>query len=193
MLVVDQSGKPGEIARLEVKDLPVRTFSLPGLKEAEAREILKAKGLSDEENWGELIQIYQGNPLALKMVSDTIQRFFGSQVSEFLKQETITQKFIDDFLEQQFNCLSDLEKKIMYQMAIHRQPISFAELKENSLISGSELLEVLESLLGRSLIKGEALFTLEPVVMKYVTNKLAEQVRDEIHADADNYDSSYKP
>jgi len=179
--------KPREIASIEGKSLPVRSFQLNGLQEVEAREILKAKGLSGEENWEVLIKLYRGNPLALNIISNVIQDLFNSDVLEFLKQNTLVLTGISDILEQQFKRLSRIEKEILYWLAIYRQPVLLSQLKADILSSlkKSELIEVLQSLGWRSLIEkstepSEVLFTLQPVVMKYVNNQLVEQICEDV-------------
>jgi predicted XRE-type DNA-binding protein len=166
--VLTSRENPEEIVELEAKALAVRSWTIQGLEEVDARQIFESKGLSDKAYWGELINVFEAHPLALQIVSARIQSVFGGKVSEFLKQQTITQRAIADLLEQQFNCLSDLEKKIL--IAIKDKPISFSDLKESMEISGSQLLNGLESLRRRALIQGEALFTLDPVVKKYIDN-----------------------
>ena len=166
--------KPREVAVLEGPNLLVRSFHLTGLGEA-ARDILKEKGLSEEDLWEELIKPYRGHPLALKIVATTIQDLFGGSVSDFLIQNTL---FLGDFeylLAQHFNRLTQLEKEIMCRLSIHRQPIYLSQLREivQLEVSQGELLKALESLLRRSLIeKGKEesgiFFTLQPAVMKYV-------------------------
>lgn len=170
-LLLTSRENPTEMVELEARDFPVYTLSMSGLPEAEAHKLLRAKGLSDEEHWGTLVEIFQGNPLALQIVSAMIQRSFGGRVATFLKQETITTRQIVDLLDQQFNGLSALEREIMYWLAINHQPLSFAELKESIELSGADLLDGIESLLRRSLIKGEAAFTLEPVIRQYVIHE----------------------
>ncbi len=175
-LVLTSREKPREIESQEGKRQPVRSLQLSSLGEA-AEEILREKELFyQEEKWQILIKLYRGNPLALKLVSTTIQDLFGGSVSNFLEHNTIV--INNDFrqiLEQHFIRLSDLEKKIMYELAIHTEPIPLSQLAENiSLtVSKSEIIEALDSLARRSLIEkskvaDEVLFTLQPVVMKYV-------------------------
>ncbi|MCF3578666.1 NB-ARC domain-containing protein, partial [Planktothrix agardhii] len=53
--------KPIEIANLEAENRPLQTLNLKGLGE-EATEIFREKGLIDQENWLELITMYQGHP-----------------------------------------------------------------------------------------------------------------------------------
>lgn len=175
-LVLTSREKPQEIVSLESNRLSVRSLSLTDLGEA-ANEILKEEDLLYEpQQWQELIQMYRGNPLALKIVSTTIQDLFGGSVAEFLKHNTIVvfEQF-REILYQQFQRLSFIEKKIMYALAIQQQPISLEQLKKNvlSTISTSEIIEALDSLGRRSLIEksteqSKVLFTLQPVVMKYV-------------------------
>lgn len=186
-LVVTSQEKPRKIAQLEGEVLPVRSLFLTGLKEPEAREILHAKGLSGEEKWKLLIQLYRGNPLALKIVATTIGELFNGRVAEFVKQKMLVFGDIKDLLEEPFNRLSDLEREIIYWLAISRKPISLATLQSDMRLPVlmPELLEALGSLGRRSLLEtstegGESLFTLQPVVMEYVSNQFVEQIVAEI-------------
>jgi len=172
--------KPKEIAWLEGKTSPVRALQLTGLQEVEAREILRFQGLSGEENWENLIKLYRGNPLALKLISTTIYELFNGSVSQFIQYSTLVLSDLYNLIEEQFERLSDLEKEVMCCLAIACQPVSLLKLRDDisSPLSQSELMEVLKSLGRRSLIEktknededeSEVLFTLPPVVMKYVT------------------------
>lgn len=182
-VLLTSTEKPREIALLEGNDLPVRALQLAALDVEEAYKIFQAKGLDEKKLWGQLIDLYRGNPLTLKIVSTTIQELFGGKVSEFLKQTTLVFGDIRDFLQRQFDRLSELEKTIMYWLALEHRPISLEILRDNILVPfpQPELLEALESLGRRSLIErsaevGRALFTLQPVVMEYVIQDLIENV-----------------
>ena len=191
-LVLTSREKPKEVALLEGEALSVRSLPLSGLKVAEGQEILKLKGLSAaEDEWKVMIERYAGNPLALKIVATTIQDIFDGSMTEFLQQDTSVFGDIRDILEQQFERLSDLEKDIMYWLAINRESITLSELREDivSPVPQAKLLEAVESLGRRSLIekatptlieKTGSLFTLQPVVMEYVTSSLIETVCEEI-------------
>ena len=178
-LMLTSREKPKEIAALEGNNRPCRSWQLHGLGEA-AQEIFQEKDLSDREDWKELINSYRGNPLALKIVSTTIQDVFGGRVSEFLNKTL----FLGDFeylLSEQFARLSELEKKIMYDIAVAQVPVLCSELPENRLseVSAAKLLTALESLARRSLIEkikegNETLFMLQPMVLKYVMRKYAQ-------------------
>ncbi|MFN6562534.1 MAG: NB-ARC domain-containing protein [Nostoc sp. ChiSLP01] len=199
-LLLTSREKPKEIALLEGETLPVRSLPLSGLKVLEGQEILKLKGLSAKEDELQvMIERYAGNPLALKIVATTIQDIFDGNFSEFLQQDTAVFGDIRDVLEQQFERLSDLEKDIMYWLAINREPITLKELRDDiiSPIPQAKLLEAIESLGRRSLIekasptliekaspavvkKTASLFTLQPVVMEYMTTSLIERACEEI-------------
>ncbi|GAB4239038.1 MAG: hypothetical protein Kow0049_26140 [Stanieria sp.] len=175
-LVINSSEKPAEIALLS-GDL-VRCLPLSGLGKS-AREILKAKGLSDEHLWEKIITLYRGNPRKLKLVATTIKDVFAGSVIEFFDQETYLEVIVDDvsknLLDRQFQRLSEFEQQIMKILARHTQPITREQLQQELQVEvyTSEITKALESLLRRSLVEiirhnGQQLFTLEPIVMKYV-------------------------
>ncbi len=191
-LVITSREKPIGLDSKEGSTLPVRAFQLAGLQPAEAQELLKVEDLSGlEDEKDKLIQLYQGNPLALKIISTSIQVLFDGNISEFLEQGTAVFNGICRLLDQQFNRLSELEKQVMFWLAINREPVSPSELQADivPLISRPKLLEALESLRLRSLIekathtlseKNTTGFTQQPVVMEYMTEQFIEQVYEAI-------------
>jgi len=183
-LLLTSREKPKEVASLEGEAFPVRSFQISGFKEQEEQEMLKMKGIAGTEGeYSILAKRYAGNPLALKIVATTIQDLFDGKISEFLQQDKAVFGDIRDLLEQQFERLTELEKDLLYWLAIDREPVSLIQLQEDivSPIPQQKLLEALESLGRRSLIERDAkLFTLQPVVMEYVTNRLVERTCEEI-------------
>ncbi len=184
-LLLTSREKPKELASLEGKTFPVRSLHLSGLSVQAAREIFRAKGdfIGLESDWQKLIQFYAGNPLALKIIATTISELFAGNIPSFLAQNTVIFGDIQDLLDRQFNRLSNLEKEIMLWLAINREPVTFSQLQSDILspIATAQLLAAMESLARRSLIeKGAALFTLQPVLMEYVSNYLITQVCQEI-------------
>ena len=181
-LIITSREKPKEIAALEGEQLPVRSLQLSGLQEV--AEIFKLKGLvGSESDFNALGDRYSGNVLALKVVATTIQDLFDGNIAEFLRQSNAVFGEIREVLNTQFERLSDIEREIMYWLAIAREPISLTQLQENFVvpISSIKLLEALESLSRRSLIENsDAHFTQQPVVMEYVTSHFIEVVCEEI-------------
>lgn len=183
-LMLTTREKPKEVAILEGEKLTVRSLQLEGLSQEEGQKIFKIRGLAGSESeLKALSDRYTGNPLALKVVATTIQDLFDGNITQFLNQENAVFGDIRDILDQQFERLSDLEKEIMYWLAIAHEPISIAQLQEDLVlpVSPIKLLEALESLSRRSLIeKNASRFTQQPVVMEYLISRLIEEVCEEI-------------
>jgi len=188
-LLLTSREKPKDAAALEGKNLPVKVLQLDGLKPSEARLILKDKGLEGSEaELSELVDRYSGNPLALKIVATTIYNLFNNTIAEFLaqiKQETAVYGDIRALLDQQFERLSNLEKRVMYWLAINRDPVLLTNLRDDIPIpeSSMRLLEAVESLSRRSLIVGASdsgKLSQLPVIMEYMTEQLIEEITAEI-------------
>jgi WD40 repeat protein len=180
-LILTSRVKPKILAPLEGDKLPVRSLLLGGLGKTESQEIFKVDGCfsQTETDWEDLIEIYAGNPLALKIVSTTVRDLFEGSISEFLVQGAIAFGDINLLLDEQFHRLSHLEKQVMYWLAINREWVTLAELREDFFPSPPQhiLLEALLSLVQRSLIeKSAGSFTLQPVVMEYVTEQLLDRI-----------------
>ena len=168
----------------EGKTLPTRSLRLKGLRHEEGQEILQEKGFSiSEADSQTLVEQYAGNPLALKIVTTTIEELFDGDTSQFLEQGTIIFGDVSDLLDQQFARLSALEQQIMYWLGIEREWVSLPELQAELIpaVSPRALLEALESLQARSLIEKNATrFTQQPVVMEYVVDRFLEQIGQEM-------------
>lgn len=177
-LILTSREKPAEFAVVG-ETLPVRTLQLTGLNELAAQQLLKAQGLACNSETSKLVELYKGNPLALKIVSTAIHALFAGNTAKFLAQEIIVFNEIRNLLDQQFNRLSNLETQIMYWLAINREPVCIKELQADIFppICKSKLLEAIESLKWRGLIEiNETGCTQQTVVMNYMTEKLVERV-----------------
>ena len=184
-LLLTSREKPKEVARLEGKASSVRSSHLSGVGQEAGQEILKDKDLfgSDQE-WKTLIDVYSGNPLALKLISEPIQEVFGGDIAVFLKEGETVFGDIQDLLDQQFHRLSELERELLYWLAIEREEVSLDELNEDlvHLVPRGTSVETLDSLRRRSMIEASDTkkFTLQPVIMEFMTNKLIKQILVEI-------------
>lgn len=186
-LVLTTREKPAEIAQFEGTELAVRSWQLSGSLEA-ARALIKATGLkgSDPQKQ-QLCDHYGCNPLALKIVATSIRDLFDSEIEAFLAQDTAIFPGIRRLLDQQFVRLSPLEQAIMYWLAINREWTTISELISDIIpsVSKGKLLEALESLYWRSLIeKKSSSYSQQPVVMEYVTDRLTEQIYQELAEDS---------
>jgi WD40 repeat protein/transcriptional regulator with XRE-family HTH domain len=187
-LLLTSREKPKEIVRAEGKAASVRRFHLSSIGQKAGREILKDKDLfgSDQE-WKTLIDIYSGNPLALKLISEPIQEVFSGNIAAFLYGGEAVFGDIQDLLDQQFHRIPELERELLYWLAIERESVSLEVLQEDivqGVFSGT-LVKALDSLRRRSMIEisGIAHFTLQPVIMEYVTNELTKRMYTEIDSE----------
>lgn len=188
-LLILSREQPKEISQLEGENLPVRSYQLKGLSRQGAVALLQSKGfMGGEAGLQMMVEQYRGNPAALKLVAGTIREIFNGNVTEFLKQTGLALgDTLKTLLYQQFDRLSELEKDILYCLALKRRSIDLNELRASTPVSdsGSDLIDALESLRWRSLIEkntdaGEVGFQLEPVVMKYVQRQFVEAVCDQL-------------
>ena len=165
--------KPRDIEYLEGRTFTTRSLSLRGLAPSAAKDILQAKGFSgSEKKLIELIELYQGNPLKLNLVAARIKEVFGGSIEEFLQQGTLDFDNIYQLLDAQFQRLSDLEKDIMYCLALEGKPVPISELRHK--IGKSGITDALASLNRRSLIEKnnrESCFNLQRLVSIYVTKQ----------------------
>ena len=185
-LLLASREQPKEVAPLEGDHAPVRTMTLAGLEQGACRHILKDSNLAGTEGeYRSLADRCAGNPLALKLVAATIRELFGGNITAFLSQGTVLFGDMRSLLDQQFEQLSASEEAILCWLALAREPLALGDLVQESIspLPGKELLEALAALRRRSLLeRGEAgaVFTLHPVVMEYVAERLVEQVAQEI-------------
>lgn len=183
-LVITSRIKPEDIAVQEGANLPVRSLLLSGLVEDEGVKVIKDKGLIGSElAMRDLVHIYSGNPLALKIISTFIQDLFNGSIKEFIKQGLIAFAGIESLLDNQFCHLSKLEKEVMYWLAIKREAVTIKELFDDIVSKPVffKLVDSLEKLKARSLIEtADGKFTLQNVVMEYIIGSLIRQVCQEI-------------
>ncbi|MEG4319313.1 MULTISPECIES: NB-ARC domain-containing protein [unclassified Microcoleus] len=174
-LVLTSREKCAPFAQMEGGELAVQGLSLGGSPEA-AAALIEVAGLTGSENQKQdLCDRYRCNPLALKIVATTIQDLFDGNIALFLEQDITIFGDISDLVKQQYNRLSSLEHQVMCWLAIDREWVSFAQLRAdlNAGVSPTQLMEALQNLKWRSLIETNAgQFTLQPVVMEYVTQTL---------------------
>jgi hypothetical protein len=172
-LILNSWEPPLDILTFTDDNLAVRLLQLTGLGEA-ATEILREKGLLDEEKWPELINLYQGNPHWLKLVAQTINNLFSGRVSQYLSYESV---FLSDELtpifQQHYQRLSECEKNAIAQLSNETEPISFTQLMAKYQDSKGELFKAIQSLVRRGMIEKisyetETVFTIQPILKKYV-------------------------
>ncbi|ABW32026.1 WD40 domain-containing protein [Acaryochloris marina] len=184
--------RPKSLSMREGKNSPVRSLELSGISLKVGKALLNAKGLQDVEYESvELVNYYSGNPLALNIVAATIKTIFLGRIPKLINH-IANFGDIRDLLEHQFNRLSQVEKYLMYWLAINREPVTLLSLRDDLLASHHQqtLIEALESLKGRSLIEVTIEgYTLQPVLMEFLTHKFIQQICNEIQIYSNDIDS----
>ena len=188
-LLLTSREKPADLRALESSRSPVRSLRLVELEAAACEHILAEHVLVGSlQERARLIDMYVGNPLALKIVAEIIADLFDGEIGPFLAQGTVVFGSIADLLDEQFARLSDRERTLLVWLAIVREPVSLEELRALLIesLSMGQLLEAVDGLRRRSLIERGKLagnFTLHSVVLEYVTAYLVAQASDEIEQD----------
>jgi hypothetical protein len=141
------------------------------------------------EIWQGIHNHYGGNPLALKIATIAaadMARDRGTKIQDLVSLlDDPYYRFdrIEDSMSRQLDRLSEVEKQIVYCLAISREPISITDISQYRLtqIPHKELLTALQSLQRRCVtIRPDRLWSLQPVMMEYVTNRLITEIIDEL-------------
>src|SRR5262245_3750045 len=185
-LLLTSREKPAELGPHEGRSAPVRTLPLTGLDDRACQLILEAKDITPTATTvSALARLYGGNPLALQLVSEPIHELFGGDVAAFLALGDAFFNGVGQLLAQQFGRSTPLGQTILYWLAIARELLPLSALLANlgEAVPQREVLAVLESLRRRMLIErasDQPAFTLQPVILEYVTDQLVEAVQHEL-------------
>ncbi len=185
-LVLTSREMPAALVPLEGRRSPVRTMRLTGLDAEAGAQLLEEKDVvSSLRERGQLVEVYQGHPLALQIVAHTIVEVFGGEIAAFLQQGEIVFGGVRDLLDEQFTRLSALEQTVLLWLAVLREPVSLHDLLTVLSIPRTmgQMLEAVEGLRHRSLIEQghrAGSFTLQSVVLEYATARLIEEGSREI-------------
>jgi hypothetical protein len=185
ILLVTSREPPPEVTPTSGPRFTWQVLRLAGLDLAESRALLQPRELAgDEADWEALVARYGGNPLALRLVGETIAQAFSGHIAAFLAARATLPADVSRLLDGQLGRLSSLERSVLLQLAVAREPVSFAELARNLVTEGrGPVLGAVEGLWGRSLLErgGQgATITLQPVVLEYVTDQLVQAVAAEV-------------
>jgi hypothetical protein len=187
-LVLTSREAPAELTTLASET--VRSLLLTGLNAEEVRALLSLKDLSGTaEQWAELTARLGGNGLALKVVGEYIRELFAGELGSFLTEADTGNIFggIRRLLAEQIERSSASEQQVLCVLAIAREPLSLSALLATvgTQTSRGTTLEAVEALRRRSLVefvgsRERPEFTVQSVVLEYVTDRLVEVVTNEI-------------
>ncbi len=185
-LLLTSREKPADLVPLEGSRAPVRAVRLAGLGGRAGAQLLAEQDVAGSpHDQVRLVEVYRGNPLALKIVAQTIVELFGGEIVPFLEQGEVVFGGVRELLDEQFARLSALEQSVLLWLAILREPVSLEELLAvfSTPRKPVQVLEALDGLGRRSLIeRGQrpGSFTLQSVVLEYATALFIAKVSREI-------------
>src|SRR6266496_402637 len=185
-LLLTSREKPSDLVPLEGSRALVRALRLARLDADSCEHLLAEKDVAGSAaDYARLIEVYAGNPLALKIVAQTIVDLFEGQIAPFLEQGEVVFGGVRELLDQQYARLADLERTLLCWLAIIREPVSIEELHALLVVPSpaGEVLEAVDGLHRRSLIeRGQrpGSFALQSVVLEYVTMRLIAEASREM-------------
>src|SRR6266849_512338 len=188
LLVTSRESLAG-LEPLESNRASVRALRLAGLEQEACEHLFEERDVvGTPHDLLRLVELYAGNPLALKIVAEAIVELFGGEIAPFLQQETVIFSNIRSLLAEQFARLSATEQALLFWLAVVREPLGVAELQAMLVppVAAMQVSEALEALQRRSLVErgkpgaGQVIFTLQSVVLEYVTGVLVERVSEQV-------------
>jgi WD40 repeat protein len=184
-LILTSREHPAELGPLEGPRAAVRSLRVAGLAEDACRMLLAEQDLiGTPGDAAALARRYAGNPLVLKLVVEPIRALFGGDIAAFLGEANLIFEGVGQLLEQQISRASTLEQALLNWLAVMREPVALDELMGVTVGAGrSVVLTALHSLWRRNLIERGHMnltFTLQPVVLAYLTEQLIDRATAEI-------------
>ena len=187
-LVLTSREKPADLVPQEGNRSPVRALRVSRLEMDACQQLLVERNITGSAaELARLIETYAGNPLALKIVAQTLIELFDGAIGPFFEQGEIIFGGVRELLNEQFTRLSVLEQQILLWLAILREPVRLDALVHVLImpVPRARLMESIEALRRRSLIERghrQGSFTLHSVVLEYATVRLVTEAIDEIHS-----------
>lgn len=186
-LIITTRELPHALSSHKYQSPTVQALALAGLDTQAGQALLQTHGLaSDDPAALALVEHYSGNPLALQIVANTIVDLYNGDIYAFTGEGAPVFDDIRAILDQQVARLSGLERELLFWLAIEREPITPATLRSNLVDKGSQrtFVEALRGLQHRSLLEkaGDG-FTLQNVIIEYLTDRLVEGVCAELTDD----------
>ena len=185
-LLLTSREKPRDLAALEGSRTPVRSLRLEGLDAHASEQLLEERELVGNAPGRErLAEAYGGNPLALKIVAQTIVELFNGEIAPFLEQSELIFGGVRELLGEQFARMSADEQTVLLWLAILREPVSIEELLAMlaTPLSRARVMDAVVALRRRSLVeRGQrrGSFTLQSVVLDYATERFISEIASEI-------------
>lgn len=135
----------------------VRSYQLPGFNPTETQRYFEHLGIPTSIEPAQTIsEYYGGNPLALKIIAETVSTLFDGDLKEWLNHSQGNIGPIQQMIEQQLNRLAPIERQMMAWLSNQPQPVKVSDIQlhpvDGQNYTSSDLMNALQSLRMRSLI-----------------------------------------
>jgi NB-ARC domain len=194
-VILTSREQPHTIAKFQIINPQlVRSMMINGMMPAAAYQLVQSYGCPQlpAQMWQEVYDHYGGNPLALKVATIAAVEMTGGgekmlELYPLMKQGKLQFRDIDDVLRRQFERLSAIEQQLVYWLAISRTPVTGIDLRKNLLLKNctpGEIINAIQSLSRRCVtICHDRDWSIQPVMMSYVTNRLIDLFATELVVD----------
>ena len=185
-LILTGRQSPTFIRNNEGEKKSTRLIRLSGLQLPAAKNLMLSiaplHGSSDD--WKSVYEIYQGNALALELISRHIRDVFAGELRIFLQSGKAIVGDIESLITWHVERLKEPELGLMFWLAIYREPVSIETL--SAAIIEYEIKDNLHSLVQTlntkiPLEKTHLQFSLQPVLMEHMTEKLIRSIDGAIY------------
>ncbi|AFY34374.1 NACHT domain-containing protein [Calothrix sp. PCC 7507] len=173
----------------------VQFLKLRSLSFEDTREFFnKTEGLSYKESELDYLSRNYSNPWIIKKIAGLIKEEFDGETAELLRIGTIYIDELKFFLDCQFTKILQLEaeKNTIYWIAIRRNSATWEQLATDTNTTLNDTLKVLRPLTERYALvdirkeNRPFQYTLDPVTLKYITNKFVENTCNDFKKVIDN-------
>lgn len=180
-VVVTSRETPRELSRHDSSTGPVRCLHLGGLGRSETQQIFESVGrfVASADDWRDVNNLYQGNPLALELAARHIMDVFDGSVSDFLRYGRPNFRDLRDLLDWHVERCSERQQDVLYWLALSREPRSISDLQSRSIFRGLE-----DTVQGLSRVvpleRGMNGLSLQPVLIEHLSDRFTRLAAVEI-------------
>lgn len=160
-----------------------RFYNLPGLDKEAVKQIVAFHGLTwkKEENLEKFSEHHGGSPYAITLASSTVLSDYGGVIDNYVESESKLPSKLIKLLDTQIIRLSDLQKTILYLLAVERVPVSLRSILDSLIHSyfEDEIKDALAQLRHKSLLEPvneNGCYYIQNVLCDYATDQICKEM-----------------
>lgn len=155
---------------LALRGLAVTTYRLEGLDLEDARQIFTDENLSDPELWDDIIQIFGGNPLLLRLVAQRSRTRLGGRLNG-LNRFTICLSVIEEWIAERIEDLPCRDRNFLVELhrMVASQTVPISKVVQTVPLDTIERF-IQATLIRTSLSNNQQWISFNPLFSKYLTN-----------------------